>query len=256
MEGEPLEPAGSKGKDSITKEINLGSGPPRTGIYEVNQILTWETGAVRRIDHIAIGSMSVDDMALNHRIYSDGTRMLIQDKKDDAGGDPNNPQPAPVPGRGGFGGLGKQPLGVNVTVNGLIKDRYFEVNEQARRLPVGIALIVDQEHMGRILTAFENSKLRFLLNQALVNRYPNSLRPTVAAKDDDPGIPAVPMPMGRPFGRNPLLPQQGPAAAAAGGGGGEENLEANVELVLYGTVTLYQRHPPRSNLGGAPEAPK
>jgi hypothetical protein len=73
IQGEPLDPAGGK-NSTLTKELSLDPGPPRTGIYEVEQVLTWETAAVRRIDQIAIGSTGVDDMSLSHRLFPEGTR--------------------------------------------------------------------------------------------------------------------------------------------------------------------------------------
>jgi hypothetical protein len=142
----------------------------------------------------------------------------------------------------------------SLTINGLVKDRYLEVNDQARRLPVGVAIIVDQMHLGRILKAFENSKFRFVINQTLLNRYPLSLRPVIAAanKDDAPrpvqpfrGF--FPQGPGGP-GRHRMMPF--PMGAGAGG---EETFESNVELVIYGTMTLYQRYPPRPAAGQAAE---
>jgi hypothetical protein len=247
IEGEPLEPFGTKGKDEKVAEVELTSGPPKTGIYAVSQVLTWETAAVRRIDHIAIGSMDVADMAVNHRLYADGTRLLVE-KKEEV--DPNAAPARPAIGGGVFAGPAKQ-AAVQLSINGIVKDRYLEVNDQARRIPVGIAMIVDQEHLGRILTAFENSKLRYVLNQVLVNRYPNSVRPPIAPKVD-PMDPAAPMPKRGPFA--PFVPFVAPAATPGAGGGGDENMEANVELVLYGTMTMYQRYPARPT--AVAEAPK
>ena len=45
----------------------------------------------------------------------------------------------------------------------------------------------------------------------------------------------------------------GPGGVGAAGGGVEDTFESNVELVIYGTMTLYQRHPPRL-AAPAPEA--
>ena len=181
VQGEPLDPVGTKGKtatDTMTKEMSLPPGEPRTGIYEVEQVLTWETAAVRRIDHIAIGSSWVDDMSLNHRQFPDGVRPLnpvIVAKEDADKRDPRQDM---------------MQKANAVSINGLVKDRYIEVNEQARRLPVGVALIVDQMHLGRILKSFENSKFRFVINQTTLNRYPGTLRPTIMAAKDDAGRPA------------------------------------------------------------------
>ena len=42
---------------------------------------------------------------------------------------------------------------------------------------VAIVLIVDQNQVDRVQTAFNNSKLRFLTTQVLLNHYPKSLKP-------------------------------------------------------------------------------
>jgi hypothetical protein len=60
------------------------------------------------------------------------------------------------------------------------------------------------------------------------------------------------------------MPMPGPLASQPGqpGGGGDEEIEGNVELILYGTMTLYQRFPPRlpslpaSFVKDEPAAPK
>ena len=256
VDGEPLDPVGTTDdkknpKDVLTKEIELGVGPPRTGIYSVSQMLTWETAAVRRIDQITIGSLLGDDIAVNHRMFPDNTRTLILEKKDEA--DPNVKQPGGDlrpgirPGGGGpigrpGGGAGGGGGDVYLTKNGLDKNRYVEVNDQSRRLPAAIAVIVDQDHIDRVISSFANSKFRFLLNQIVINRYPNSLRPNFAAKDKGPGF-------GPGFG--PLRGGGGDVGGGAfqpggqpGDGGGAE-IESNVELVLYGVVTLYERFPQR-----------
>ena len=275
VDGEPLDPFGTTDdkknpKDSLTKEIELGVGPPRTGIFSVSQLLTWETAAVRRIDQIAIGSLDGTDISVNHRMFPDATRLLILEKKDDdpakqpggeklgplgirPGGGPQGGGPLARPGGGfGGGGAGGGAGGgggeVVWTKNGLVKNRYVEVNEQARRLPVAIALIVDQDHIDRVISSFANSKFRFLLNQVIINRYPASLRPNFAAKDKGLGGPAP----GAGFGPNPLRGGGGegafpppPGMQGPGGEGGGNEIESNVELVLYGVVTLYERYPQR-----------
>src|SRR5262249_62305857 len=80
-----------------------------------------------------------------------------------------------MPGTPGEGGAFAAAL--NRTENGLVRDRYLEVTDQARRVPVAIALIVDQAHVSRVQTAFADSALRFLTHQALLHRYPGSVRP-------------------------------------------------------------------------------
>ena len=96
IEDEPLE-AGISAKGFK----DLVGGPSRTGIHRVEQVLTWETAAVRRIDMVSIGSKQQDEIALNHRIYPDDVQPLIPKKEDRAApleANPNAP-PGPSPGR-------------------------------------------------------------------------------------------------------------------------------------------------------------
>lgn len=279
VEGEPLEPAGTvdakkKPKDSLTVTIDLPVGPKRTGIFGVEQALTWETAAVRRIDNITIGNAFGEEVSLNHRVFPDGVKPLVPEKKDPAAAEAppeldnfGKPIKGPVPGQ--FPGRGVGPGGEfnpALHINGLLKERYSEEpNDQTRRLPVAVTLIVDQDHIDRVLTAFANSKLRFVVNQMLVNRYPLSVRPPVGMNDliRAPGgflpprgpISSPPGPFGPGPGRPIVMPL--PGAGMPGGMTGEEEVEANVELVLYGTVTFYQRFPARPKAAEpVAEAPK
>ncbi|GEM_PF-2944477 len=288
--GEPLDPRGT-GKDSQRKEYPLTANTiKRTGIYGVEQVLTWETAPVKRIDHVAIGS-AADDIAHGHKTFPQGSQPYRKDKKKDDGkaaDDPMGGMAAAAPGgelgeRGfgaGFGG-GGQAAG-NRGINGVLMDRYLEVSEQSRRLPVGLSLIVDQDHINRVLDSFNNSKLRFLTSQVLLNRYPNSVRPPLVAnaaeapKEAEGPPPAAFSPMGGGDGpRGGSGPKGGglgvapmgipgavqpgiggavqPGMGAGIGGGfapgmlsaGTEELENNVEMVIYGVVTLYERYPKR-----------
>jgi hypothetical protein len=279
IDGEPLDPASdsdgkgakTKGKDTQTKVIDLPFGP-RTGIFAVEQALNWETAAVRRIDLISIGSMA-EDISLNHRMYPDNVKPLVEPPKEAvAVVEPGNPPaaipPVPFPQRRGprgpgFGG-GVAPQAADQTTHGLNKNRYIETpTEQSRRLPVAISLIVDQNHIDRVLSSFANSNYRFVLTQLFENRFPTSLKPATLV--DPSGLNPVPQPMP---GRGAFPPRRGPGfgpgpggfrppiigpgfggpfgAAGPGVPSGDEEIEGNVELVLYYTVTLYQRYPPRN----------
>lgn len=181
----------------------------------------------------------------------------------------------PGGGKGGPGGMGGA-AGVKVSTNGFAFERYSELTPQARRLPVGVVLIVDQAHVGRVQAAFANSKMRFLTTQVLLNRYPNSVRPqliNLAGGNGGfnggfgPGYPG-----GGPGypGGSPGFPGGGGKGGFGGGffpGGGPgegegdpgqsygtsydsmDDRQTNMELVLYGIVSIYERFPPR--VGGA-----
>lgn len=207
----PLAPAGDKGgKDSYVKTFPYKKDEaPRKGIYSLEQVLSWETAAVKRIDHVSIGSNSGGDISHSQRTFLEPLRPFQM-----AGMPPAGAAKAPAAAadgamKGGF-------------AHGLWPNRYVEVSEQSRRIPVAVVLIVDQAHVDRVLTAFNNSKLRFLDTQVLLNLYPQSLQPLVG---------------GREVGGTPGRPA---------GGGGSQSLETNMEMVIYGIMTLYQRFPPRA----------
>lgn len=254
IEGEPLDPVGitdskGKAKDTLTTTIDLPSGPNRNGIANVEQALSWDSAAVRRIDHIAIGSLAMTEIALNHRSFPEGVKPLIAPPKIEtppAGEGEVRKQRDLFIGGGLDGGPGANP---NLLVNGLIKNRYSEEpTEQTRRLPIAVSLIVDQDHVDRVLTSFGNSKFRFVLNQMLMNRYPLSVRPSLAAQEKfGPGNFPLPKPL--PFGRPPAAGGADLNALAS-----DEENESNIELVLYGTVTLYQRFPPRDLPKSGPDS--
>ncbi len=244
ISGLPLMPKGEK-NDSHSQEIPYVKETElqRTGVYSVEQILTWETAAIKRIDHISIGSNEGVDISHSHRTYTLGLRPFDEkDKpKEEAGGKGPAAVGAPppvggVPGAGGGAGGNK-----TVLAHDLWTDRYTDVTEQSRRIPVAISLIVDQDHVNRVLTQFNNSKLRFVHSQVLLNHFAGSLQPALLAERKEAGAVGVaPMGIG-PMGVGPM--GVGPMGNVPGGGAGEN--ETNIELVIYGVMTLYQRYPPR-----------
>jgi hypothetical protein len=124
--------------------------------------------------------------------------------------------------------------------HGLWTNRYLEVSPQSRRVPVAVVLVVDQDYVDRVMTAFNNSKLRFLASQVLVNQHTGSLQPPASDKKEDGGD-------------KKGAPGKGPMGAGGVGGGAKEpassgggDLETNMEMVIYGVMTLYQRYPPRA----------
>jgi hypothetical protein len=248
------EPRGPKGSSDDTLELKYDvQEQAATGIYDVEQVINWETAAVKRIDHIALGSIAGGDCCHSHRTFPEGLKPFRETKgkegaapeKGPDGGkfpDPKMMMVQPKDFRGGKGGE------ANGTPHGLHADRYLEKpSRQTRQIPIGVALIVDQEHVDRVLLAFSKSKLRFRTTQVILNWYPHSVRPNVAVSEPKgkdffkgkgfPGGEGV-APFG-PFG-GPLGGMRQPAPPSAGG-----EQEANMELVIYGIVTLYERYPPR-----------
>jgi hypothetical protein len=252
ISGLPLAP----GKSHVQTIKFDAKEAPRTGVYGVDQLLTWETAAVKRIDHISIGSIAPDDISHSQRTFPDPLHPF--DKKDLPKVEKNEEKPGEVLRPKGFGGReegfgGAGGGGANKTLlrHGLWTDRYIiEVSEQSRRIPVAVALIVDQDHVDRVLTHFNNSKLRFLELQVLLNHYSGTLTPPATEEQKEKGGegPLRPKGFGVPggFGGREGFNPGGPGRPAAGNPPGDgQNLETNMELVVYGVMTLYQRYPPR-----------
>lgn len=245
-------------------------------------------GAVGPGSDAVSGSAAGMGMAHSHRTLPKGLTPFFKTEAEagadgQASGDMGAPPMDPMgqgfapPGPGGPGG----PLGpggaaaaVKLSPNGFAYDRYVELTPQARRVPVGVVLIVDQTHVGRVMAAFGNSRMRFLTTQVLLNRYPNSLRPEqgqmFAKGYGGPGGPPMPglTPFGGPGGL-PMIPAPGMFAPGMGGSMGDdpynpygmgrnaltsdEERQSNLELVLYGIVSLYERYPPRPGQAATPE---
>src|SRR5207245_253435 len=86
IEGLPRGPRGtveSKGVagDTIEKvfdQSELGGFRP-TGVFGVEQVLTWQNAAVKRIDDVSIGTSAPDDCALSHRMNARTLKPLRAD---------------------------------------------------------------------------------------------------------------------------------------------------------------------------------
>ncbi len=268
VEGEPVEPFKTR---DITKPIRTGYDPQ--GIYGVTQVLNWETAAVKRIDHICIGSgkpilptsdnesnrfggernvrggvtptgnISGGGIALSHRVYlKQGLHSFFKNLAA-----PETPGAIPGEAPSPMGGLERQaPIpeeGGGISPNGIDFNRYVDLTPQARRVPVGVVLIVDQDHVELVQAAFSDSNLRFLTTQTLLNRYPGSVRPVPEITDPVQG--GGEFRPGLPFGREG---EYSPDSLE-----GVEDRVTNMELVIYGRVSLYNRYPPREGSEGTPQ---
>lgn len=308
QDADPLEPKGDPKKGDVrTITVKLKKGPRRDGIYSLEQVLTWETAAVKRIDQVAIGSLGGDDIALSQKLMANNLRPYIEKPKEEAaasdtkaGGGAMAAAPSTVGVGGGAGqtgnkfqgsraggpgpgGMGGDKGGGTVLANGLVAERYLEVTPQFRRLPVAVVLIVDQNQVDRVLTAFNNSRLRFLMSQVLLNHYTKSVKPDLPGETPTETAGGAAGPSFGPVAGPGMIKPGGPGAFRPGGKGpaggfgsqggflgpmggattGDtghaaasttDDLEANMEVVIYGIVTLYERYPPRSGQPGGETA--
>jgi hypothetical protein len=307
IEGEPL-PAGAT--TEAKKEVRIDTFDEKTPL-EVEQVFTWSwsTAPIKRIDRIAVGTPE----ALSHR---NANRSLKPRpfKKDKDEKEPEATSPAGGPpgvaggpvaggpvaggpvgggaggltppgmGSGGPGGMGgNNAVSKTLTPNGIERNRYVDLSEQVRRLPVAVVLVVDQAAIPEVLTAFANSRLRMWTTQWQW-RHVRGIPSPVATPSGGEAAPAEgggattgattgarpPMvgsgmppragsgmpprttgpgkPMGGTTGHNPYGPYGMPPP---GVGGGQQAQAADeddpnlVELTVYNIASLYERYPPR-----------
>jgi hypothetical protein len=176
---------------------------------------------------------------------------------------PGGGMPAGIPGM--MGGMMGGPGGTMGTAI-VQKMRYLDINDQVRRMAIGVVLIVDQSRIQDVLTSFANSRLRFQITQVHWQHYQGSIKPPVVADDKktdfsyNPGERGIP---GRSasFGGDGGLPMGGTMPVP---GIGQDqslyNLNVNdesanvVELAVYGVASLYQRYPPKLPDAATPDA--
>jgi hypothetical protein len=151
------------------------------------------------------------------------------------------------------------------TASGLTRARYIETQGPVRRFPFGIALIVEQQYLQDVLSAFANSRLRIVLTQVMWQHFRDVIHPPVksaanAAYDPLAHLKKKPKSGGvgssvargaRTAERDEPAPAAatGPAALPEGPGGPapEEAITDLLEVAIYGTATLYRPYDPKDN---------
>jgi hypothetical protein len=152
------------------------------------------------------------------------------------------------------GGAGSQGP-VELSKNGLVRNRYIDVTGQVRRVSVAMVLIIDQAHIQDVLTSFANSrdplltvtnppdvKLRTQTTQFHWQRMPDTFK-LVDQSENRPEPGTVPSGPGGPR-RDPRMmptPVAPSATTTAAGSSNEEEKSNLIEMTVYGIVSLYER---------------
>jgi hypothetical protein len=193
-------------------------------LYGVEQVLTWRTAPVKRIDAVQLGAAS-------SRTY--GKKLVppqfIQKEKDAA-----QAPSADQSGNSGNNAVGTnkfQAIGLGVgggSRDSSAGDRYTDSNEQVRHMPVAMQVIVTEDAMADFLAAFANSTLRIQTLQYHWEHSHDHIQPQTdeespSSKDKQPGKstklgPAQP---GALRVRVPGGKGAGPQSGMLGGGQGE-----------------------------------
>lgn len=182
---------------SFTQEIKSPVQP--RSINMVKQKLTWRSTPIKRIDHLEIGQTA--------HTHSDRLKTIPLKPYDFKRKDPQNLNPssataAATPQSGeGFGNSGGPPGGMalgsaggsrggmgagsgggsgsgSVSANHQIPlNRYVQVDNELRRIPVALVMVVDATAITDIIGAMSNSRLRFQVTLAPWTKVPALGRP-------------------------------------------------------------------------------
>jgi hypothetical protein len=235
FEGGLVDPAdGAKdmfpAKGSSPDFVEFPLAGPLAEVFSVEQVLTVETAAVKRLDVVTVAVSAITgETALSHFNAGTPTLKTFKDKKTltataanvvVAEEDPNAPKidvpiqdVQPDDPNAPKIEVGDKSLTMKLSRNNLAVDRYLQVNKELfRTLPVCMVVVVGPEHLERFGAALASSPLRFLTRQVLWQR----CQLAVAGP----------------------APKTGPGAPASRGiGEGQEN----IEMTIYGVLTLYDR---------------
>ncbi len=150
------------------------------GIFAVEQVLTNDTAPVKRLDKIALGQHS-------HRTFGPlKARFGTEVKKPAAPGNAGQGQ--------GFGNpMGNKKEEEAADPAEEARMRYSDSTKQFRKMPVALVLVVDQDSVHYVLTALEESKLRFQVTQVTLTRFPGSIKEDADVAKPKDGQPAKPM---------------------------------------------------------------
>ncbi len=208
-DGEPLAPGASvvlKDKQGGDQEKEL-SLQTQSGVLQgevlqgVMQVYNWRTAPIKRIDMIKMGVQSnrtqgalnppgFDKAATDAALAAQQAAQSTSTDTGNTGGGTTAMEGmmrmqrmGGERGGGGFGGGGGRG---DQTKNGFEKNRYMSVSKQVRRIPILLAVVMDQAHVQDLLTVVANSKLRIQTTQVYWQRFHDDIKPTFA-EESKPG---------------------------------------------------------------------
>jgi hypothetical protein len=218
---EDLAASGERAERDLPEVIVRLNQAPQS-IFRVELRHTLQTVPVRRLDEIAFGLSAAGHRAADRKILqakfsksekSSGTGTGASVMPGAPGGGGGMVAAGP-PGAGGAGMSGGGAGGDEKTTNGVAKNRYVDVTDQVRRIPLAVVLIADQSCMQDVVTAFSNSaKMRFQIMQYGWRRV--YLPASTTSSEPAPMGGAATGPMGGAAG--PMGGMAGPMGGGAGG---------------------------------------
>jgi hypothetical protein len=158
-----------------------------TEIAKVEQVFDARTVPVRRIDRLVMGWLDARNAAsqlLPPKFVPEEPPAAVPGTfgpEGPGGGGPGPGRPAGPTGEGGPAGPGGAMPGTagqhiwgggpSLYVLEGAKRRYLQVTDQVRRMPVAIAVVIDQSYLQDMLLAYANSPLRFQITQVHWQRF-------------------------------------------------------------------------------------
>jgi hypothetical protein len=184
----------SVGESAEIKEQNLDSSLSIRGLYGVEQILTWKTGPIKRIDALELGYPSSRTSSRTLK----PSRFVADARKKDAEASSQNQEGGgdapPGPGGMGMGRMGMKemmmrsggaaPGASGSGSEGVVLDRYTDVNDQVRHMPIGMAVIMEESLIPDFIGAVNNSKLRIQVLQCHFDHTREHIRPNVEEPEE------------------------------------------------------------------------
>jgi hypothetical protein len=209
------------------------------GLFGVEQILTWRTAAVKRLDDLKLMYPSSRTAARTLKPPRFTNTNPPESADSPASGDASAQTAGPTPGGPTSPYGAAAPAITTTTLNGLEINRYTDVSEQVRHMPVAMVVVVDEEHVPELLGAFVNSKLRIQILQYHWHHCRDRMNPQFNESEGSPQFapssgfrggftptptitrPGTPMAGGKPYGvNNPALRGGGERGATRPGGPG------------------------------------
>jgi hypothetical protein len=213
------------GKTIPVKDSQLSDQLAIDGIFGVEQVLTWRTAPVKRLDQLELyyASSRTATRSLKRPLWApekapEATGANVPGM-DPAGGGGLSVEGSSARGGGDrgdrFGGGAVGGRDGARSKNGLALNRYVDVTESVRHMPVGLDVIMEEEHIPDLLAAVANSSLRIQTTQYHWTHTRERIAPTVNGElaptppSTKPGSTPFITPRGRPGTGGPLRPPFG-----------------------------------------------
>jgi hypothetical protein len=166
------------GETFTFKDVKCEQNKSISGLYAVMQVLTWQTGPVKRIDKIELGYPS--------RTASRGLKppLWIPKPEAPAEGDAGSGDMA-MSMRQGRGGQVATSTTSDQSESGFNKNRYTDANAQVRHMPVAMAVLMEEDHIHDFLGALANSRLKIQTLQIHWRHSRDKVKPATGEEDPD-----------------------------------------------------------------------